>query len=82
MFVDDVHRALIWSIGIMVFALFVFGYTKTCFVIGWAGRTNMLKGVRGGVEMVVVGSVAAGAAMGLVVAFDHYSGANLGAGGG
>lgn len=74
MLIDEVDRALYWSIGSMVIALFIFGYVKTCFVIGWSGRKNIYQGCRGGLEMVVVGSVAAGAAMGLVMAFDHGSG--------
>ena len=80
MLVDDVRQGLCWSIGIMVIALFLFGYIKTCFVIGWSSWKNIFKGARGGVEMVVVGSVAAGAAMGLVMAFDHISSANPGGG--
>jgi hypothetical protein len=55
----------------MIVTLFVFGYIKTCFVIGWSGWKSFSKGTRGGVEMVLVGSIAAGAAMGLVAAFNH-----------
>ncbi|KAH8647778.1 Ccc1 family, partial [Xylariales sp. PMI_506] len=71
---DNVSLGLYLSIGLMVIALFVFGYVKTCFVSGWRGWTNRISGIKGGIEMVVVGSVAAGAAMGLVVAFDHNAG--------
>jgi VIT1/CCC1 family predicted Fe2+/Mn2+ transporter len=78
MLVDKAGTALYWFIGIMIIALFVFGYVKTCFVIGWSGRRNSLKGAKGGAQMVVVGSVAAGAAMGLVIAFDHHAGAKSG----
>ena len=67
---NEVDLGLYWSIGIMAVALFVFGYVKTCFVAGWTGGRRVLGGIRGGVEMVVVGGVAAGAAMGLVVAFE------------
>ncbi|KUJ07638.1 DUF125-domain-containing protein [Mollisia scopiformis] len=74
-FVDGVRRGLAWSVGIMIIALFSFGYTKTCFVSGWKGWRKSLLGVRGGVEMVVVGSLAAGAAMGLVIAFNNHAGA-------
>lgn len=77
MLIDNVNRGLLWSIGTMIIALFVFGYVKTCFVIGWAGWKNSIKGTRGGVEMVIVGSVAAGAAMGLVRAFDRNAGAGV-----
>jgi vacuolar iron transporter family protein len=68
---DKVLLGLWWSIGIMIVALFVFGYTKTAFVAGWSGWRCILGATKGGVEMVIVGSVAAGAAMGLVIAFDH-----------
>ncbi len=70
---DQVTLGLCWSIAIMVIALFVFGYAKTCFISGWSGRRNVLQGMLGGGQMVVVGSVAAGAAMGLVKAFNHAS---------
>ncbi|KAJ5760812.1 Vacuolar iron transporter cccA [Penicillium odoratum] len=62
--------ALRWSIATMVVALFIFGYGKTCFVSGWRGRRNIRKGVVGGFQMVLVGGVAAGSAMGLVKAFQ------------
>lgn len=67
---DRIDIALGCSIGTMIAALFVFGYTKTCFVSGWRGSRNAWKGTIGGVQMVVVGSVAAGSAMGLVKAFN------------
>ncbi|KAJ5643786.1 Vacuolar iron transporter cccA [Penicillium longicatenatum] len=62
--------ALRWSIATMVIALFIFGYGKTCFVSGWRGRRNIRKGVVGGIQMVLVGGLAAGSAMGLVKAFS------------
>lgn len=74
-FVDNVRTGLGWSVGIMIIALFAFGYTKTAFVSGWQGWRNIGTGVRGGMEMVVVGSAAAGAAMGLVIAFNSHAGA-------
>ncbi|KAF8857854.1 DUF125-domain-containing protein, partial [Acephala macrosclerotiorum] len=74
-FVEGVRRGLAWSVAIMVVALFTFGYTKTCFVSGWKGWRRSLFGVRGGVEMVVVGSLAAGAAMGIVRFFNDHAGA-------
>ncbi|KUL90559.1 hypothetical protein ZTR_00392 [Talaromyces verruculosus] len=67
---DDAFSALKWSIAVMAVALFVFGYGKTCFVTGWKGRENIKGGVYGGVQMVIVGGVAAGAAMGLVKLFQ------------
>jgi len=69
-FLPTISIALIASIVTMIVALFVFGYTKTCFVSGWSGGRNVWKAVVGGGQMVVVGSLAAGAAMGLVKAFQ------------
>lgn len=67
---DDAFIALAWSAATMVVALFVFGYCKTCFVSGWKSRADVLRGLFGGVQMVVVGGAAAGAAMGLVKLFQ------------
>ncbi|KAH8697074.1 putative vacuolar iron transporter Ccc1 [Talaromyces proteolyticus] len=67
---NDAFYALGWSVATMVVALFVFGYGKTCFVTGWKGRENIRRGLFGGAQMVVVGGVAAGAAMGLVKLFQ------------
>ena len=71
-FTGDITKALVCSIGIMVLALFIFGYVKTCFNVGWQGRTNVLHGVTGGAQMVLVGGAAAGAAMGIVRAFNYH----------
>ncbi|KOS40322.1 hypothetical protein ACN38_g8822 [Penicillium nordicum] len=68
--------ALRWSIATMVIALFIFGYVKTCFVSGWRGRRNIRKGVIGGIQMVLVGGIAAGSAMGLVKGFQMLADAN------
>lgn len=67
---QDAYIALRWSIVTMVIALFIFGYGKTCFVSGWKGRPNVRKGLIGGIQMVLVGGIAAGSAMGLVKAFQ------------
>lgn len=67
---QDAFVALRWSIATMVIALFIFGYGKTCFVSGWKGRKNVRKGFVGGLQMVLVGGIAAGSAMGLVKAFQ------------
>jgi VIT1/CCC1 family predicted Fe2+/Mn2+ transporter len=67
---DEAFIALRWSIATMVVALFIFGYGKTCFVSGWRGRRNVRKGLVGGIQMVLVGSIAAGSAMGLVKGFQ------------
>ncbi|KAK5661989.1 hypothetical protein OQA88_10100 [Cercophora sp. LCS_1] len=70
---ESLYRALYISIGVMAVALLAFGYVKTGIVVGWRGSDNVRKGVYGGVQMVVVGGAAAGAAMGLVKAFDRIS---------
>lgn len=70
---DNIWTALGLSIGIMVVALFAFGYVKTCFVQGWQGSRNVMLGIVGGFQMVLVGGVAAGVAMGLVKGFNALS---------
>lgn len=50
----------------MAGTLLAFGYIKTGVVRGWRGKENILAGVKGGIQMVIVGGVAAGAAIGLV----------------
>lgn len=67
---DDVQRGLLWSAGVMLVTLFTFGYVKTAAVHGCNGLGVVWKGVRGGAEMMVVGGLAAGAAMGLVRLFS------------
>lgn len=64
--VDQVIVALYWSIGVMAVTLFVFGYVKTCIVRGWLGRTHVIEGLKGAVQMCVVGGLAAGSAIALV----------------
>jgi len=71
---DQVYEGLYISIGVMVIALFVFGYVKTCVVVGWEGGRNIRAACYGGVQMVIVGSAAAAAAMGLVRAFNGEEG--------
>ena len=71
-FVSNVTEGLAWSVGIMCLALFMFGYVKTCLNVGWLTLRNVMHGILGGGQMVVVGGVAAGAAMGLVRAFDYH----------
>ena len=73
---DQVVTGLWWSIGIMAVVLLVFGYVKSAIVRGWRGRENILYGMKGAVQMCVVGAAAAGAAVGLVKAINnegHYS---------
>jgi len=66
----EVYEGLYISIGVMVIALFTFGYVKTCVVTGWDGGKRVRKGCKEGVVMVVVGSVAAASAMALVKVFS------------
>jgi vacuolar iron transporter family protein len=68
---NEVTKALLWSIGIMGITLLVFGYVKTCVVMGWAGKSNILAGLMGGLQMLLVGAAAAGAAVGLVKAIEQ-----------
>jgi len=70
----SVYTGLYFSIAVMVVALFVFGFSKTCLVVGWSSGKKIRESCFGGVQMVVVGSVAAGAAMGLVRLFSHDEG--------
>ncbi|KAK4546566.1 hypothetical protein LTR36_001783 [Oleoguttula mirabilis] len=70
---DQVLLALWWSLGVMTVSLFAFGYGKTCFVSGWRGSHHMWEGTKGGVQMVLVGGLAAGSAMGLVRLFHAWS---------
>jgi len=69
----EVILALYWSIVIMFGALFVFGYAKTGITGGWNGRGRVVKGIKAGFQMVIVGGVAAGASMALVRAFEYSS---------
>ncbi len=71
---EEVYLGLYISIGVMVLALFGFGYAKEGVVIGFKGRKNIRLCCFSGVQMVVVGSVAAGSAMGLVRLFNRDEG--------
>jgi vacuolar iron transporter family protein len=70
---DEVLLALWWSLGVMAVSLFAFGYSKTCFVCGWRGSRNIWEGTKGGLQMMIVGGLAAGCAMGLVRFFNSFS---------
>lgn len=63
---DQVYTAFIASIIVMAITLFAFGYVKTCIVRGWKGGVNVRAGAIGGIQMCVVGGLAAGAAVALV----------------
>jgi VIT1/CCC1 family predicted Fe2+/Mn2+ transporter len=65
-FADSILEGLYISFGVMVLALFIFGYGKTCVLQGWNGRKNVWAGLMGGAQMVFVGGVAAVCAMALV----------------
>ncbi|OJD16924.1 hypothetical protein AJ78_02961 [Emergomyces pasteurianus Ep9510] len=67
----QVLTALKYSGGVMAITLLVFGYIKTCIVRGWKGRENVMAGFKGGVQMVLVGGIAAGAAVALVRLIDN-----------
>ncbi|KAJ6129762.1 hypothetical protein N7512_002542 [Penicillium capsulatum] len=67
---SQVIAALYWSIGVMAITLLTFGYVKTCVVRGWTGRENVVAAIWGGIQMVFVGGVAAGAAIALVQLID------------
>ncbi|KAH8903141.1 DUF125-domain-containing protein, partial [Coniochaeta sp. PMI_546] len=66
----EVMLGLWISVAVMAVALFSFGYVKTCIVTGWDSTRCVKMGLFGGAQMVIVGGAAAGAAMGLVKAFD------------
>ncbi|KAA6411009.1 MAG: hypothetical protein FRX48_05320 [Lasallia pustulata] len=68
---NEVLKGLWWSIGVMAIALFIFGWGKIAIVHGWKGRKNVMLCVKSAVEMVGVGTVAAGTAVGLVRAMNH-----------
>lgn len=71
----DVLVGLRWSVIVMVVCLFVFGGGKTVLVDAAeeGKKKNWGSIVRGGVEMVLVGGVAAAAAMGIVRALGGLS---------
>ncbi|KIV79649.1 hypothetical protein PV11_07197 [Exophiala sideris] len=69
-FASNVTEGLIWSISVMVLALFAFGYVKTGVTDGWKGWRCVRSSAKGGVQMVLVGGAAAGCAMGVVRLFS------------
>jgi len=69
----EVMLALEWSLGVMALALFAFGYGKTCFVTGFRGSANVWAGTKGGLQMMVVGGLAAGIAMAVIRLFNVWS---------
>lgn len=74
---NDVYKGLYISIGIEAIALFVFGYLKTGVNVGWRTRGKIWKAYKGAFQMLLVGAVAAGVAVGLIMAVnkgEHISG--------
>ena len=65
---DEVSKAFGMSVCVMVVALFLFGFAKTCAVRGWSTSCDRIGCLRGGFQMLLVGGIAATAAMGLVKA--------------
>ncbi|KIX94424.1 uncharacterized protein Z520_09810 [Fonsecaea multimorphosa CBS 102226] len=63
---NNVLAGLWWSIALMAVVLLIFGYVKTGVVRGWAGRENYQACTGGALQMLVVGVIAAGAAVCLV----------------
>ena len=63
---NNVLAGLWWSIGLMAIVLLLFGYAKTGVVRGWTGRDNVQACTVGAGQMLVVGVIAAGAAVSLV----------------
>ena len=70
---SEVLIALYYSLAVMALALFSFGYGKTCFVSGWRGREKIWNGTKGGLQMMIIGGIAAGCAMGLVRLFNSFA---------
>jgi VIT1/CCC1 family predicted Fe2+/Mn2+ transporter len=63
---NAVLTGLWWSIVLMALVLLIFGYVKTGVVRGWSGRDNYNACTGGALQMLVVGTLAAGSAVGLV----------------
>jgi len=61
-FAVDIQTALLWSVVVMAVALFAFGFGKTILV----GEKSKWICIQGGVQMMILGGLAAGAAMGIV----------------
>ncbi|KAM7183969.1 VIT family domain containing protein [Naviculisporaceae sp. PSN 640] len=78
-FVDKVTDGLAWSFGVCVLALFFFGFGKAYALGSSNHRTGAAKWKRvkrsiwEGLQMVVLGSIAAGAAVVCVSAFEKFA---------
>ncbi|EMR83990.1 putative vacuolar iron transporter protein [Botrytis cinerea BcDW1] len=69
LFVATVAEGLYISVGVMVITLFIFGYVKTGMITGFQAKC-IGGNCWGAAEMVLIGGVAAAAAMGLVTLFQ------------
>ncbi|KAI3336291.1 Ccc1 family [Xylariaceae sp. AK1471] len=84
-FVSNVTNGLLWSFGICIIALFIFGFTKECVLLlkstsqAWNSRTTRIRllqwdlirhGLWEGIRMVMFGGIAAVAAVLCVRLFD------------
>ena len=65
--------ALWTSISMMVVILPVFGYCRTCTLIGWRGKENIQAGLWGALLMFVMGGTAAAAAAGVVRGINSHA---------
>jgi VIT1/CCC1 family predicted Fe2+/Mn2+ transporter len=63
MLIHDVSTALLFSVGVTLVALFVFGYVK--------GHFTGLPPLRGAVQTTLIGGLAAGAAFGIAKLIGH-----------
>ncbi|KAI5799877.1 VIT family-domain-containing protein [Geopyxis carbonaria] len=66
----EVLTGLWWSVGTMAICLFLFGVGRTV-AVGEGGKGGRAEMVRGGVEMMSIGGVAAGASWGIVRALGQ-----------
>jgi VIT1/CCC1 family predicted Fe2+/Mn2+ transporter len=69
----EVMTGLWWSVGVMAVCLFAFGVGRVI-AVGEGGDHSWKGRFRGGVEMMAVGGVAAGASWGIVKALGDGSG--------
>jgi len=60
--VSDLYRALSFSVGVTLVALFIFGYVK--------GKLTGISPLRGGLQTVIIGGLASAAAFGLAKAIS------------
>ena len=68
---NQTKEALYAAIAVEAVALYVFGYCKTGMNIGWRGKENIVKAFWGAASMVLVGAVASGIAVGLIIAVNN-----------